>query len=261
MSSAPLKSPSATAAALVDAASAPYRATDLFGYYRARGKLRGDPAFTGILREGLLVGSERILDLGCGQGLLAAWLVGARSSFDERPHLWPSEWLAPPRPTSFRGIELRRQDVQRARGALGNRAEFEVGDITKTDFGSVDAIVILDVLHYIDYQSQLRVLDRARAALAAGGVLLLRVGDAGGGIRFTLGKYIDQTVLLTHHHRTPKVYCRSAREWQEVLAASGFRCEARPMSAGTPFANILLIARPRENARPPRPLTDSLITQ
>jgi hypothetical protein len=67
-------SSSATTAALVDAASAPYRATDLFAYYRARGKLRGDPAFTGILREGLLVGSERILDLGCGQGLLAAWM-------------------------------------------------------------------------------------------------------------------------------------------------------------------------------------------
>src|ERR1700738_1358243 len=115
----------ATTAALIDAASAPYWSTDLFAYYRARGKLRGDPAFTGILREGLLVGSERILDLGCGQGLLAAWLVGARSSFDQRPHLWPSEWLAPPRPTSFRGIELRRRDVQRARVALGARAEFE----------------------------------------------------------------------------------------------------------------------------------------
>jgi SAM-dependent methyltransferase len=251
-------SSSATTAALVDAASAPYRATDLFAYYRARGKLRGDPAFTGILREGLLVGSERILDLGCGQGLLAAWLVGAQSSFDERPHLWPSEWLAPPRPTLFRGIELRRRDVQRARGALGARAEFEVGDITKADFGTVDAIVILDVLHYIDYQSQLRVLDRARAALAAGGVLLLRVGDAGSGIRFTLGKYIDQTVLLTHHHQTPRVYCRCAREWQEVLAAGGFHCEATPMSAGTPFANIMLIARPRKKACQRQALTDSL---
>jgi SAM-dependent methyltransferase len=251
----------ATTTALIDAASAPYRAVDLFGYFRARGKLRGDPAFTEILREGLLVGSERILDLGCGQGLLAAWLVAARRSNDERPHLWPAEWLAAPRPTSFRGIELSRRDVQRARGALGARAEFEVGDITKTDFGTVDAIVILDVLHYVDYLSQLRVLDRARAALAFGGVLLLRVGDAGSGIRFTLGKYIDQTVLLTHHHRTPRVYCRSAREWQEVLAAGGFKCDALPMSAGTPFANIMLIARPRKIARVPRLLTDSLIAQ
>jgi SAM-dependent methyltransferase len=251
----------ATTTALIDAASSPYRAMDLFGYFRARGKLRGDPAFTGILRKGLLVGSERILDLGCGQGLLAAWLVAARRSNDERPHLWPAEWLAAPRLTSFRGIELSRRDVQRARGALGAKAEFEVGDITKTDFGTVDAIVILDVLHYVDYQSQLRVLDRARAALASGGILLLRVGDAGSGLRFTLGKYVDQTVLLAHHYRTPRVFCRSAGEWQKVLTAGGFQCDAMPMSAGTPFANIMLIARPRKNARHPRLLTDSLIVQ
>jgi SAM-dependent methyltransferase len=251
----------ATTAALIDAASTPYRAIDLFGYFRARGKLRGDPAFAAILREGLLVGSERILDLGCGQGLLAAWLVAARIGNDERPHLWPTGWLPAPRPTSFRGIELRPQDVERARGALGGRAEFEVGDITEADFGSADAIVILDVLHYLDYQSQLRVLDRARAALTPGGVLLLRIGDAGSGIRFTVGKYIDQTVLLTHHHRTPKVYCRSAREWQRVLAAGGFECETLPMSAGTPFANIMLIARPRKKTHPLRALTDSLIIQ
>jgi hypothetical protein len=37
-----------------------------------------------------------------------------------------------------------------------------------------------------------------------------------------------------------------AREWQEVLAAGGFQCEATPMSAGTPFANIMLIARSRK---------------
>jgi hypothetical protein len=34
-----------------------------------------------------------------------------------------------------------------------------------------------------------------------------------------------------------------------------------PMSAGTPFANIMLIARPRKKARQPRPLTDTLIIQ
>jgi hypothetical protein len=97
--------------------------------------------------------------------------------------------------------------------------------------------------------------------LSYGGILLLRVGDAGSGLRFTLGKYIDQTVLLTYHGRTPKLYCRPAREWQDVLAARGFQCEAMPMSAGTPFANILLIARPLQKVRPPRPLTDSLIIQ
>jgi SAM-dependent methyltransferase len=250
-----------TTAALIDAASAPYWSTDLYAYYRARAKLRGDPAFTGILREGLLGESERILDLGCGQGLLAAWLVAARSRSDERPQNWPSEWRAAPRPTSIRGIEVRRRDIQRARHALGQKAEFELGDITEAEFGTVDAIVILDVLHYIDYESQLCVLRRAQGALAPGGVLLLRVSDAGSGIRFTIGKYIDQTVMLMHHGRAPRVYCRALREWQEVLAAAGFHCVAMPMSSGTPFANIMLIARPRKAPRASRPLTDSPIVQ
>jgi len=248
----------ATTTALIDAASAPYWSTDLFAYFRARGKLRGDPAFTWILKEGLLGESERILDLGCGQGLLAAWLLAARSRSDERPQTWPSAWPAPPRPKAIRGIELRRRDIQRARDALGEKAEFELGCITEAEFGAVDAIVILDVLHYIDYESQLCVLNRARAALAPGGVLLLRVGDAGSGIRFTIGKYIDQTVMLTHYHRAPRVYCRPLPEWLEVLAGAGFDCTPRPMSAGTPFANMMLIARP---CRAPRPMTDSLIVQ
>jgi SAM-dependent methyltransferase len=251
----------ATTAALIDAASAPYWSTDLFAYYRARGKLRGDPAFTGILKEGLLLGAERILDLGCGQGLLAAWLLAARARNDEEPHNWPPEWPAAPRPISIRGIELRSQDVQRAREALGCRAEFELGDITAAEFGTADAIVILDVLHYIDYQSQLHVLDRVHAALAAGGVLVLRVADADSGLRFSIGKYLDQTVMLTHYRRTPRVYCRPAREWQEVLAAGGFDTATVPMSAGTPFANIMLIARPRKRVRPPRETLDSMIAQ
>jgi SAM-dependent methyltransferase len=252
----------ATTAALIDAASALYwRPTDLFAYFRARGKLRGDPAFSQILKEGLLGESQRILDLGCGQGLLAAWLLAARSRSDERPQNWPADWAAAPRPTSIRGIELRRRDIQRARHALGQQAEFEVGDIKEAEFGIVDAIVILDVLHYLDYESQLRVLHRAQTALAPGGVLLLRVADAGSGFRFALGKYIDQTVMLAHYGRAPRIYCRAMREWLEVLQAAGFHCTAMPMSAGTPFANIMLIARPRSTPVTSPTLTDCLITQ
>jgi hypothetical protein len=105
------------------------------------------------------------------------------------------------------------------------------------------------------------VLDRVHAALAAGGVLVLRVADADSGLRFSIGKYLDQTVMLTHHRRTPRVYCRPAREWQEVLAAGGFDTATVPMSAGTPFANIMLIARPRKRVRPPRETLDSMIAQ
>jgi SAM-dependent methyltransferase len=251
----------ATTEALIKAASEPYWKTDFFGYFKARGKLRGDPAFAGILREGLLTGAERILDLGCGQGLLAAWLDAARRQNDERPHQWPKEWQSPPRPISFRGIELQRRDVWRAQVALGSLAEIEVGDIAEADFGTVDAIVLLDVLHYLDSHAQQRVLERARAALPPGGMMLLRVGDAGSGIRFAVGHWIDWAVMATHYRRPPRMFCRSVTEWLHLLTSMGFRSETLPMSAGTPFANTLLIARPHPKARPSRNLTDSLIIQ
>lgn len=250
-----------TTEALIKAASAAYWKADFTGYFRARGKLRGDPAFTRILSEGLLAGAERVLDLGCGQGLLAAWLAAARSRHDERPHLWPQEWPAAPRLISYRGIELRRQDVRRAQIALGSRADFEVGDIATADFGNADGVVILDVIHYLDPGAQVHVLDRAHAALTPGGTLLLRVSDAGSGIRFTFGKYVDLTVMMMQYRRVPRVYCRPVPEWQRLLASIGFQVEATPMSAGTPFANMMLIAHAQKKARQALSLTDSLTTQ
>jgi cyclopropane fatty-acyl-phospholipid synthase-like methyltransferase len=227
--------------ALVDTASAPYRAAGRFAYHFARGKLRGDPAFVGILELGLLRNRNRILDLGCGQGLLAAWLLAARKCYDSS--VWPDEWPEPPRPASMRGIEMRERDVRRAQCALGAQVKFAAGDIRDSEYGTADAIVILDVLHYMEHRAQERVLARVRAALAVGGVLLLRVGDAAGGIRFHASELVDQVVLFAHEHRWPKFYCRSVRDWQNLLAQDGFRIEAVPMIAGTPFANVLLIAR------------------
>lgn len=53
-----------------------------FAYHFARGKLGGDPVFLALLERGLLSDRARILDLGCGQGLLAAWLLAARRQFE-----------------------------------------------------------------------------------------------------------------------------------------------------------------------------------
>ena len=55
---------------------------------------------------------------------------------------------------------------------------------------------------------------------------------------------LDQMVLVAHERRPPKFFCRSLGDWQKLLAADGFRSEALPMSAGTPFANFFLIGRP-----------------
>lgn len=228
-------------ASLVDAASAPYRAAGRFAWHFARGKLKHDPAFAAILTRGLLEGAQRILDLGCGQGLLAAWLLAAHRA--EREGRWPRDWPPPPAPERLTGVDINPREVARAHAALGGRAHIVAGDIRHVDYDPADAIVILDVLHFIDYAAQEAVLTRARAALAPRGVLLLRIGDAAGGWGFTLSMLVDFLVALARRRRLPPLACRPAHEWRALLTRLGFATEALPMSAGTPFANVLLVAR------------------
>jgi SAM-dependent methyltransferase len=233
---------SADVAALVEAASAPYRAAGRIAWQFARGKLRADPVFVAILARGLLGDSKRILDLGCGQGLLPAWLLAADAA--RCAGRWPADWPAPPAPGEYTGVEINPREVERARAALGQRARIIQDDIRHVDYGPADAIVLLDVLHYIDPASQEAVLTRARAALAPRGVLLLRVGDRDGGLAFILSAVVDRVVALVRRGRWIELSCRPLSEWRALLGRLGFATDALPMSAGTPFANVLLVARP-----------------
>lgn len=227
--------------ALLDAASAPYRAVSRFAWHFARGKLRGDPAFWALLERGLIPDGERLLDLGCGQGLLAAWLLAARNGHAAGE--WPTSLPPPPQVGAMHGIELMVNDVARARAALGARAHFAVGDIRDAEFGRAHTVVILDVLHYLTYAEQDEVLARVRDALHPGGVLLLRIGDAEGGLPFCISKWVDHAVTFARGHRLAHLYCRPLAAWKPALEHLGFRLDAMPMSAGTPFSNVLLVGR------------------
>jgi hypothetical protein len=106
-------------------------------------------------------------------------------------------------------------------------------------------VVMLAVLHYVAAAAQRAVLQRVRAALPADGVLLLRVGNAGSGIRFRYGQFIDKAVMLARGHGFVSAHCRSVAQWRLLLQDCGFESEAVPMSDGTLFANVLLVARAR----------------
>jgi len=234
-------------APLVDAGSAYYRGAGRFAWQFARAKLGSDPVFAAILAQGLLVGRTRVLDLGCGQGLLAAWLLGAYSHYaSATPGAWPQGWPAPPRLAAYVGIEINAREVARARQAfaLDPRAAVQIvhGDVRDVDYVPADAVVILDVLHYLDYRAQEGVLKRVRGALTPHGLLLLRIGDAAGGFGFHLSRTVDQAVSLVRRRRWISLSCRPLRAWQELLSGCGFRARALPMSAGTPFVNVLLRA-------------------
>jgi 2-polyprenyl-3-methyl-5-hydroxy-6-metoxy-1,4-benzoquinol methylase len=220
-----------------------YRPSGRFAYYFARGKLGRDPVFAALLAGGLIPEGVRLLDLGCGQGLLAAWLDAARAS--HREGQWPESWPPPPRLSAFRGIELMPRDVERARRALGALAQIECADMRNAAYGEADVVVILDVLHYMEPPAQEQVLRRVRASIGPTGILLLRVGNAAGGWRFKTSRWVDAAVLYVRGHRQGRLYCRTLAAWLATLTNCGFTARAIPMSAGTPFANVLLVATPQ----------------
>ncbi len=228
--------------ALIDAATQRYRTVNRFAYHFARSKLRADPVFTAILRLGLISKARDVLDLGCGIGLLEAWLRSARDQY-AAGH-WPETWPAPPAPTHLHGVDHDARDVRCAHAALGDRAHFDCIDARAAPLGHPDAVVILDVLHYMEYAGQVEVLDNVRAAIDPNGVLIMRIGDADGGLRFKLSEWVDRGVLMARRGNTGRLYCRALTEWRELLQRVGFRSDCVPMSARTPFANQLLVARP-----------------
>ncbi len=229
---------------LFDTAVAPYRQAGQFAKHFARGKLTGDPVFREILANGLIPSRAHVIDIGCGQGLLSAWLLAA-GALGAHPD-WPSEWKAAPLDVSVHGIEMMKADVMRAEKALkahGDRFTFQVGDMRSSEFETAQTVVILDVLHYVSFEAQEDVLRRVRNALTPDGVLILRVGDATGGIGFRISNWVDHVVTLSRGHKLSRLYCRPLAEWIAQLTRLGFRVETRPMSQGTPFANVLLVGR------------------
>ncbi|QID16466.1 class I SAM-dependent methyltransferase [Nitrogeniibacter mangrovi] len=226
---------------LVARAAAPYRPRGPFAWHFARGKLACDPIFAGLIQTGLFAAPTRILDLGCGQGLLANWL-------DAAAHLQPTgalpaHWPAVARFSHYRGIELDLREVRRSAGALPPDARVERGDLRTAAFGRADRVMLLDVLHYMDPDAQVAAIDKARSALDTGGVLMLRVGDADAGWRFRIADLTDRAVLLARGRRPTGLHPRPLAAWIDLLEARGFTVEIAPMSRGTPFANVLLIAR------------------
>ncbi len=207
---------------------------------QASGPTQGDGTIRSVPPKVLSEPAPLLLDLGCGQGVVAAMLTQARHLHAHG--LWPDEWPVPVR-SDFHGIELMPRDVARAHAALGDTARFVTGDIALTPYPRAHTVLILDVLHYLPYDAQDRVLAAVRAALIPGGRLLLRVGDADGGFGFRWSNWVDHVVTWFRGHRLPRLYCRAVRQWCDVLHGHGFEIEQRPMSEGTLFANVLLIGR------------------
>jgi uncharacterized protein (DUF2062 family)/trans-aconitate methyltransferase len=227
--------------ALLEEAACPYLKPGIFHWEFVRGKLRHDPIYFDLLRRGFLPSEGRLLDLGCGRGIVCALVLAAQ--VQSAKGKYPEGWAPPPLHLSFQGIEGRPKVADAAREALEDKAAIETADLRTAGYPEAEAILLLDVLHYLTAVEQEAVLARAVAALRPGGVLLLRDADADAGWRFTATRVQERFSALLRRHWKQRFHYRSAAEWSEVLGRLGLTVDLRPMGMGTPYANVLLAGR------------------
>ncbi len=216
---------------LIAGAAARYLPVGIQAWEMANAKLRLDPAY----REAFRVLGEpeegRVLDLGCGRGLVLALLAAAR----ERRRGWP--------PLLLHGIDYRRRMVRLARRALGDAAVVEHADLTTCALPPCRVAVAFDVLHCLPEPVQEALLSRLRDSVEPGGLLLLREADAGGGARFAAVHVTNRLAALLQGRWERRFHFRTATGWVDLLRRFGFEAEARPNGDATPFANVLILAR------------------
>jgi len=227
-------------ARLIRQAAQGYRASGRSSYYFASVKLRHDPFYTLLLTEGLVPAGARIVDLGCAQALLAAWLAAAQRCY--RAGYWDKSCPAPATVASYRGIDRNESEIRRARQALGDAADLVVGDLGAAPLTGATLIVMLDVLHYLDFEAQRRLLSRVRAALPADGVLLVRVGDCAHGLRAQLSGWVDSLVLRRRGYGSGPLHRRPLAEWLLLLGELGFTVHEVARQQSLTYANALLRA-------------------
>jgi uncharacterized protein (DUF2062 family) len=227
-----------------------YLGTSLTAWEFARAKLRGDPVYRAVLASGWLPSRGVLLDVGCGPGLLLALVAEAVAA--GREGRWPPDGL-PAAPTDLRlhGIELRPRAADLARHALGDDGDIQTADALDAALpAGMDVVAIFDVLHMMPRTAQRPLIARLAAAMPPGAILLVREADAAAGWRFRMVRFGNSITALVRGHVRQRFAFRTAAEWRAELTDLGFDVSLAPMSEGTPFANVLLVAKRTATGQP-----------
>jgi uncharacterized protein (DUF2062 family)/2-polyprenyl-3-methyl-5-hydroxy-6-metoxy-1,4-benzoquinol methylase len=218
---------------LTEATANRYLASSHFDWEFVRAKLRRDPLYRSVFARLESIASGRIVDLGCGRGIVLSLLATAESA--RAPAIDPGPEMI--------GVEARPAAAATARTVLGARARIEIADLSGYEPPPADVVLLLDVLHYLDDAAQRRLIAQVARQLRPGGVVLVRELDAAAGARFHLSRGAERLAAMGRGGWRQRFHYRTASEWAGLFESNGLRVAMQPMSRGTPFSNVLLEAR------------------
>lgn len=172
----------------------------------------------------LLPDEGRILDIGCGFGLFAAYFGQTQ----------PSRRIV--------GVDPNAKRIAMARrvcSGLGLENEFVAGDARDVPLaGTFAGAYVLDVMHHIPKEDQLPMLERLRDLLAPRGVLVVKdiTTEPAFGLEFT--RLLDRVMVGWDE---PLAY-RHHREWGEMLTSLGFHVRMVRVPDVLPYPHVVIAA-------------------
>lgn len=199
----------------------------LHGY--AKGKVAWDPAYAALAGR-LRVSTFPILDIGCGVGLLGAYL---RECNCNQPILGiePDE----------NKVRLATQYVTPFYSAL----DFQIGDARELPEFEGD-VVMLDVLHYLSASAQRKLLESIAQRLAPGGRAFIRTALRDGSWRYLATLAEEAFVRLSGWIRGGHCLFPTLDDIQKPFQEHRWSIHVSPMWGCTPFNSYLIeITRPR----------------
>jgi len=226
-----MTTPSLDVAAILDRTARRYRQCDRFSRHYVASKLRRDPVHADVLGLAAREPFGDVVDVGCGRGQLGVALLEAGLA------------------RSVLGLERRPSSLAAARLAAGHLPfRGEALDLARDQAAAaVDTVLLIDVLYQLDDGVQAAVLDAVAGAARAR--IVIRTLDPARGARSRFTQALERMGRRVWPNAGSTVNAPTIAALTGKLEARGFAVEAMPCWRGTPFANVLLIAR-RVNAPP-----------
>ncbi|MBX3229647.1 MAG: class I SAM-dependent methyltransferase [Labilithrix sp.] len=172
----------------------------------------------------LLPDEGRILDIGCGFGLFAAYFAQTQ----------PDRQIFGVDPNAAR-IEM----AKRVAAEVGVGNTYVAGDARDVQIdGKFAGAYVLDVMHHIPEEDQVALLERIRDMLAPRGVLVIKdiTTEPTVGLEFT--RLLDRLMV---GWREPLCY-RHHREWGAILERLGFKVRAVRVPDVMPYPHVVIAA-------------------
>jgi len=150
--------------------------------------------------KSVLPSTGRILDLGCGEGMLANLLASELKGVE------------------FHGVDLDKTKIENAKRVAQSNAAFTAGDINDLDFSNASAVIFNDVLHHNPDEGQIKLLGSANKFLDEDGLLVLKEVDSKDRLDVFWTNFWDKKL-----YPNDKLNFHNVEEWERILRKAGFR--------------------------------------